>query len=452
MSWQSLIPSEVVELCQVLQTAGYAAFVVGGAVRDLLRSPHRAAAKDFDVATSAAPDEVVRIFGNKRTIPTGLQHGTVTVLTRPGGGPGGAVEITTFRGEGEYLDGRRPKEVRFIGDLVEDLRRRDFTINAMAYDPVGQTLHDPFGGQDDLRAGVIRAVGDASQRFSEDGLRLLRAVRFAAQLGFDIDPATRAAFSPTLPTLTKVSRERVRDELLRLLAASVPSRGLLHLFDWDESQGLVPGGLASVALPQVEAVLLQQPRGAARRWLLAIDALSSPIERLLAVLWPLRGAPPKSERTWLTELDVELKLPTSDRLRLARALLLPDVQYEVTTPWLPVAVRRWMAQHDEQAIADFLRVEQALAQQSDDSSRHQGLLALGQAVAEVQAQGAVLRVAQLAVSGQDLMAALSLPAGRWIGACLRELLSDVIADPHCNRRDWLIVRAQAIVPALIAEK
>jgi tRNA nucleotidyltransferase (CCA-adding enzyme) len=185
----SAIPPDVLGVCQRLREAGHAAFVVGGSVRDLLigRAPG-----DFDVATSAHPEVTMRIFGSRYAIPTGLEHGTITVLA---GKPPTQrhVEVTTFRGEGAYLDGRRPSSVTFSATLDEDLARRDFNMNAIAYDPASGALIDPFDGQGDITRKIVRAVGDPILRFTEDGLRPMRAVRQAAQLGFALDPDTQAA-------------------------------------------------------------------------------------------------------------------------------------------------------------------------------------------------------------------------------------------------------------------
>ncbi|EAU62731.1 CCA tRNA nucleotidyltransferase, partial [Stigmatella aurantiaca] len=171
------IPRPILDVLHRLRELGFAAFLVGGCVRDILRG---VAPKDFDVASSALPQEVQGAF--KKVIPTGIQHGTVTVVIG-----GNHVEVTTFRSEGDYLDGRRPSSVTFERDITQDLSRRDFTINAMAYDPVGQVLVDPFGGMEDLQAHLIRCVRSPLERFSEDGLRPMRAVRFAAVLGFTLE-------------------------------------------------------------------------------------------------------------------------------------------------------------------------------------------------------------------------------------------------------------------------
>lgn len=196
-----------------LRGAGYGAYFVGGCVRDSLlgRRVH-----DWDAATSAPPEAVLGLF--KRTVPTGLRHGTVTVLVS-----GRAVEVTTYRAEGAYSDHRRPDSVRFTGDLAADLSRRDFTINAMAMGPEGDVT-DLFGGRADLQRRLIRCVGEPERRFGEDALRMLRALRFSAQLGFDIDPRTDAAVTALAPTAAALSAERVRDEFLRALASPRPQR------------------------------------------------------------------------------------------------------------------------------------------------------------------------------------------------------------------------------------
>ena len=205
------IPEEVNSILVKLQKSGYEAYIVGGCVRDALlgREPN-----DWDITTSALPLEVKRIF--VKTVDTGLQHGTVTVLA---GGKG--YEVTTYRVDGVYEDGRHPKEVTFTPSLREDLQRRDFTINAMAYREPG-VLVDLFGGQKDLEDGVIRAVGDPSQRFSEDALRILRAIRFSAQLGYRIEEETLRAASELAPTLRKISAERIRVELEKTITSDHP--------------------------------------------------------------------------------------------------------------------------------------------------------------------------------------------------------------------------------------
>ena len=200
-------------LLNALHAAGYAAYAVGGCVRDSLleRTAH-----DWDLCTSALPQQVMELFGAERCIPTGLQHGTVTIKYG-----GQLYETTTFRTEGSYTDGRHPDEVQFVPDVREDLARRDFTINAMAYNEA-KGLVDPFGGQKDLQNGLLRAVGEPQQRFTEDALRILRLYRFAARFGFALDAATARAARQLAPHLDCISAERIQEELAKLLAAPQP--------------------------------------------------------------------------------------------------------------------------------------------------------------------------------------------------------------------------------------
>ena len=195
------ISAPVLEICKELRNSGEQAWVVGGCVRDTLRGQR---VNDWDVATTALPEKVKKVF--PRVIPTGIDHGTVTVLWK-----GEGYELTTLRGEGTYSDGRRPDSVTFVGSIEQDLARRDFTVNAIAYDPVDTQVVDPFGGLDDMRNEVLRAVGKPSERFQEDGLRILRGARFVATLGFELDEATEGAFRGALDTFRKVSPERVRE-------------------------------------------------------------------------------------------------------------------------------------------------------------------------------------------------------------------------------------------------
>jgi tRNA nucleotidyltransferase (CCA-adding enzyme) len=230
------IPGDARAICAALGAAGHGAWVVGGCVRDHLLGR---AVSDWDVCTSARPEEVVRLF--PRSIPTGMAHGTVTVVR------GGAhYEVTTLRGEGTYSDGRRPDTVHFLDDVRDDLARRDFTVNAIAYDPLQHRLVDPFGGRDDLRAGLLRAVGDALQRFREDGLRVLRGARFVASLGFTLEPDTEAAITGALDVFQRVSAERVRDEWMKTLKAPRPS-GAFRVMHRRGILGLVAPALDALA-------------------------------------------------------------------------------------------------------------------------------------------------------------------------------------------------------------
>jgi tRNA nucleotidyltransferase (CCA-adding enzyme) len=200
-------------VCKCLNDSGYEAWLVGGAVRDSIMGKE---AHDWDIATNAKPEEVVRLFS--KVIETGIKHGTVTVMMN-----GEGFEVTTYRGEGTYSDGRRPDDVQFLNTIEEDLARRDFTINAIAYDPIACVFRDPFLGRNDIDRCLIRAVGNPHKRFAEDGLRVLRAARFAATLRFEIELETYQAINPSLRSYTKVSAERIRDEWLKIMSAREPS-------------------------------------------------------------------------------------------------------------------------------------------------------------------------------------------------------------------------------------
>lgn len=205
------MPEKVKDIIERIQAAGFEAYAVGGCVRDSLlsREPN-----DWDITTSAQPEEVKALF--KRTVDTGIQHGTVTVMLDKEG-----FEVTTYRIDGEYEDGRHPKEVQFTSNLIEDLKRRDFTINAMAYNDM-DGLVDIFSGTEDLKKGIIRCVGSPTERFTEDALRMLRAIRFSAQLGYEIEKETKEAICALAPNLNKISAERIQVELIKLLTSPHP--------------------------------------------------------------------------------------------------------------------------------------------------------------------------------------------------------------------------------------
>lgn len=210
-----------VAVCKVLQDRGFQACLVGGCVRDMLmgKTPH-----DWDIATSAVPNEVVDMF--VQTYPTGIQHGTISTMFE-----GELFEITTFRTESGYSDGRHPDKVEFVSSITDDLARRDLTINAIAYDPIHNVLIDPFHGHDDIKNKIIRAVGNPMERFEEDGLRIMRVARFASRLQFEVDDATRVCMKAAIDTLKKVSMERIKDELSKTLDTAKPSIGLELLFN-----------------------------------------------------------------------------------------------------------------------------------------------------------------------------------------------------------------------------
>jgi len=410
------VPATARKVCKILSDAGFEAVCVGGAVRDaLLDRP----ASDWDVASDAHPDQVIDLF--RRTIPTGIQHGTVTVLMGKGDARE-AIEVTTFRGEGAYSDGRRPDAVEFGVPLERDLARRDFTVNAIAYDPVAKRLVDPFDGIGDLLRRELRAVGEARERFDEDGLRVMRAVRFVAVLELTMEAETRAAISTALERLAGVSQERVRVELIKLLGARTPSLGL-HIAD--------DTGVLDVILPE-----LGPRHGEVRgRIIAAIDALPpDPVLRLAAALGEVSA----------DEADAalsRLRASNDERKRVAAARAHRDAEY--APAWSAGDVRRFVAAVGPASLADTfaLRAAHRRAQGLGDEPEAAELRARAQTVVDA---GDALTVGDLAIRGKQLMQELELAPGPQIGQLLRTLLERVLDDPALNERDTLVALAREL--------
>lgn len=391
-------------LLDALHGAGHAAYAVGGCVRDSLlgQSPH-----DWDLCTSARPEQVMALFGEEKCIPTGLQHGTVTVKQG-----GRLYETTTFRTEGAYSDGRHPDAVCFVPDVREDLARRDFTINAMAYS-AEEGLIDPFGGRDDLAAHLVRAVGEPERRFEEDALRILRLYRFAARFGFAIDPATGAAARALGTHLDCVSAERIQEELLKLLAAPRPG------------SYLEPAVLA-VILPELEPE--KQPERFAELCR-TIDRIEPTAEnvpaRLAALLCPLGEA---GARKALRKLKCSNALTDEVTALEREAPGTPGSEMQLTA-------KRLLGRYELPTIQRLT----ALC-----SARHPeqtGALAALRAEAErLAAENACCRVSQLAVNGRDLMAAGVRP-GPGLRQVLNALLEAVITGQTPNEKDALLAAA-----------
>ena len=407
------IPEAVRDLCQVLARAGHGAWVVGGCLRDLLRG---APAADWDLATSARPEQVRQLF--RRVIPTGIQHGTVTVRL---GGQG--FEVTTLRGEGAYSDGRRPDRVEFVEDVREDLARRDFTVNAMAYDPIGDRLEDPFGGIADLSAGLIRAVGDPHERFSEDGLRVLRAARFAATLEFELDPLTEAAIRPTLDTFRKVSAERVRDEWNKALAARIPSRA----FEIMARTGIVD---------QTFPALLQRPGDEWAGRMRAVD--NAPVDLVMRLSALCYRVDPEEVGRWLTRYRY------SNRERQRVMHLLAHLPRAGLSNAPDPDLRRWARAvgRDDIGAATELNIILQIAHAGADSAAVTEARRLQDRLTSLIDRETPLSARDLKISGRDLMQDLGLSPGPKIGETLEALLQRVLEEPELNQRPQLLKLAK----------
>ncbi len=465
-------------LLDTLHAAGYAAYAVGGCVRDSLlgRTAH-----DWDLCTSALPQQVMELFGAEQCIPTGLQHGTVTIKYG-----GQLYETTTFRTEGSYTDGRHPDEVQFVPDVREDLARRDFTINAMAYNEA-EGLVDPFGGQKDLQNGLLRAVGEPQQRFTEDALRILRLYRFAARFGFALDTATARAARQLAPHLDCISAERIQEELAKLLAAPQPGAYLEPAVLAVVLPELTPAALEA-AKPVVDAC----PAGEKNlpvRWAALLGALGEADTR--RVLKRLRCSNACIEETavlvretagegvcgsFLLGHEFELRHPTdascleqhshpagrcpnSNSLFPPQAAVVAVAGHSIARPTAcgsrvppqrtvlgetlahagEVAIRRLLGRYGLCTVERLCALCAALHPQNAPDCA-----LAAQRARQLEADGVCCRVSQLAVNGRDLMAA-GIPAGPALRRVLETLLDGVIRAEYPNEKPVLLAAAQKII-------
>ena len=439
-----------------LHGAGYAAYAVGGCVRDSLlgRTP-----QDWDLCTSARPEQVLALFGEGQCIPTGLQHGTVTIKYG-----GQLYETTTFRTEGAYTDGRHPDEVHFVPDVRQDLARRDFTINAMAYNDA-EGLIDPFGGQQDLQQGILRAVGDPATRFEEDALRILRLYRFAARFGFAIDPPTGQAARALCAHLDCVSVERIEEELSKLLAAPAPAAYL----DEKILKVIIPE-LSALALQAAKPVVDACPAGTEDlpvRWAALLMSLGEDGTR--KALKRLRCSNTCIEQTAVLVRETgggggsfsEDRPLGCDPAAGAAASRMQGPVMGRCRRWEPqpvfVSEEESSAAPGQDAAPDtVIRIRKLLGRY--DLHTVQRLAALGAAMepeqaadfaaqaelaAQLDADGVCCRVSQLAVNGRDLMAA-GIPAGPGLRRTLEALLDAVVRGQLSNERQCLLDAAGQI--------
>lgn len=430
------LPEKVSRIIETLTAAGYEAYAVGGCVRDsvLGRKP-----ADWDITTSALPEQVKELF--HRTIDTGIEHGTVTVMMDREG-----FEVTTYRIDGEYRDHRHPEQVNFTGELREDLRRRDFTINAMAYnDSCG--LVDAFGGIEDLKQGVIRCVGVATERFEEDALRILRAVRFAAQLGFEIESETAEAAKKLAGNLKDISAERIQTELVKLLVSPHPEM-LRTAYDL---------GLTGVVLPEFD-VCMETPQhhphhmySVGEHTLKALEFTDPDKVLRLAVLFHDFGKP--QARTTVDGVDHfhghakisaemtgkilrRLKFDNATLDQVKRMVLYHDVRPQPDER----QIRRLVHRAGEDIFPGLFQVMGADILAQSEYKRIEKLLNLDrvqQTYEKIMERKDCISLKQLAVTGKDLIDAGMQP-GREIGELLKKMLEDVLEDPSHNEKEYLM--------------
>lgn len=411
-----ILPGPVQRAIDQLRQAGYAAYAVGGCVRDhvLGRTPH-----DYDICTAAVPEKMQEIFRRERTVETGIRHGTLTVILE-----NMPLEITTFRQDGRYLDGRHPESVLFTPNIKEDLARRDFTINAMAYAP-DTGLIDPFSGQQDCRDGIIRCVGEAEKRFEEDALRILRALRFAARLGFAIEESTAQAIHALRHTLSRVSRERIAAEWTGLLKGRFAAQVLEEY-----------GDVLLACIPDFSGLM-----GEPARYHAALSALMHlPEEEMLrwaALLWNIADRPEESAAEALSimkglKMSLRMQEGVSHLVLWARTESTPGSMQEMLMHLGPEALAQLMLLQKARGLAESPEREAEILREYAEKRR---------AYERLLAENACYSLAQLHLSGRDL-AALGL-RGAEIGKMLQGLLLQVVRGEVKNERKALLERASA---------
>jgi putative nucleotidyltransferase with HDIG domain len=433
------------DIAAVFGAHGKQVFLVGGAVRDILRGRD---ASDFDLASNARPEEVSAMF--QTVIPTGVRHGTVTIRFK-----GFSIEVTTFRTESDYRDGRRPEHIAYAASINEDLARRDFTMNAIALPlPLGHPPVDPFDGEGDVKRRVIRCVGEARERFNEDGLRPLRAVRFASQLGFSIEENTLNAIRPCLPVTAKVSPERVRDELDKILASPRPSVALLLM---EQS------GLLELILPELALCRGVEQKGFHRfdvldHSLFACDYAArqnaDAVVRLAALFHDIGKPATRAlgvDGAWTfyqhERESASLCYAIMTRLRYPNAVtdetvhLIKEHMFHYEEIWNDSAVRRFIMRVGAANLDALYALRKADASAIVGHDVPPDFLAdlAARVDAELKKAGA-FSLKDLALSGRDLIA-MGMKPGPRIGLVLNELLEAVVDDPALNTRDSLLVIA-----------
>jgi len=439
LSLQLKVPDKAQYIIKTLTKAGFEAFVVGGCVRDSLLGKEP---MDWDITTSAKPEEVKALFAH--TIDTGIQHGTVTVMVDREG-----FEVTTYRIDGKYDDGRHPVEVIFTPSLEEDLKRRDFTINAMAYNDA-QGLVDLFHGMEDLEQGIIRCVGNPKERFSEDALRMMRGVRFAAQLGYVIEENTFEAIRELAPTIEKISAERVQTELVKLLTSSHPEYISL----------LYEAGITKVIFPEFDKAMVQEQKhphhcfSVGQHSLVSMQHIRARKDLRLSMLLHDIGKPetvsvdkdgithfyghPKKSAEMARVIMRRLKFDNQTTYMVEKLVCYHDYCHQMTPT--EKTVRRAINKIGEDAFPAIFEVQYADIMAQSDYKREEKLANLKKwedLYQQVMEKNQCVSLKTLAVDGKDLIA-LGVTPGKQIGELLQELLEIVLEDPTQNEKGKLL--------------
>lgn len=432
---RSKFNKDALSIVKTLKENGYKCYLVGGCVRDLLL---KITPNEWDITTDATPDVVTKLF--KKVIPTGIKFGTVTVLLN-----NTPFEVTTFRKDEKYFDGRHPENVKFTRKLEEDLLRRDFTINAMAYDPIDFVFFDLFSGMKDLKKKTIKAVGDPIERFKEDGLRPVRACRFAAQLGFTIDKKTFKAIPKVLKVVKMVSIERVHDELVKILKTKKPSIGLDYLDRAKIMQLFVP---EIAKMKGIKQPVQYHKHDVYFHSLYACDA--SPREnlivRLAAMLHDIAKPKCKKGVTFYNHdmKGAEMAENILKRLKFSNEIikkvsnLISNHMFNYDKSWSDSAIRRFIKRVGIENIDDLFLLRRAdiSAMKSRVGAAH--LKSLGKRIDKVFKEENALHVADLKINGNDIMSELKIKPSPEVGKILNRLLEKVLDDPALNEKEKLM--------------
>ncbi|MFH1684229.1 MAG: CCA tRNA nucleotidyltransferase [Candidatus Margulisiibacteriota bacterium] len=430
------IPQGALKIIKTLKEKGDQAYLVGGCVRDLLLN---IPVKEWDMTTSAQPDKVSKLF--KKVVPTGIEYGTVTAIVADG-----TYEITTFRSDEKYIDGRHPSNVAFTDDIHKDLSRRDFTINALAYDPEKDELLDDFKGQNDLKKKLIRTVGDPIERFSEDGLRSVRACRFAAKLEFEIEKKTLAAIPKTLAITKKVAPERIHDEIVKMLSAKNPSIAF---------ELMRKSGLLQIIMPELETCYgIEQPPKFHKYdvyWHSLHSCDKAPqdslVLRLAALLHDISKPSCKVDYTFYNhdkmgaataeKILKRLKFSNNEIKKVTN--LISHHMFNYTSDWSDAAVRRFIRRIGgvENLLGLFaLREADTRAMEKEIDSGY--LIELQKRIDKIVLEEHALDVSDLKVDGKDVMKVLNIRPGPKVGQILHALLEKALDDPKLNTREILL--------------
>ena len=435
------LPADVSKIINILESNGHEAYAVGGCVRDCIlgKIPH-----DWDITTSALPEQVKTLF--ERTFDTGIEHGTVTVLLH-----GEGYEVTTYRVDGKYEDGRHPKEVTFTASLEEDLKRRDFTINAMAYNDT-RGLVDLFGGEQDLENGIIKAVGNPTERFTEDALRMLRALRFSAQLGFEIEPATYDAIKTLAPTLDRISAERIQVELVKLITSDHPER----------IKDVYETGLTDVFFPEFNEMMdcdqvnKHHMYTVGEHTIVALHNVKA--DKVLRLTMLLHDVAKPVCKTTDAEGQNHFKMHQVEGAKMAKAVLRRlkfdnettdavcnliknhDDRPEVT----PRNIRRLIIRVGKDNFEDLLAVKRADTMAQSVYCRDEKLAYIDSMEVmyrQILEQEDCLAIKDLKINGKDLIE-MGVPQGQKIGQILKTVFDEVVDQPDLNDREYLLNRVK----------